>query len=65
MSCGVGASENYGSCTRDKCLVAALRETSVLFAVLMGAWFLKERFNRRRLMGTLTILGGVMALRLG
>ena len=46
-------------------MVAALRETSVLFAVLMGAWFLKERFNRRRLTGTLTILGGVMALRLG
>ena len=46
-------------------MVAALRETSVLFAVLMGAWFLKERFNRHRLMGTPTILGGVMALRLG
>ena len=46
-------------------MVAALRETSVLFAVLMGAWFLKERFNRRRLMGALTILGGVMALRQG
>ena len=46
-------------------MVAALRETSVLFAVLMGAWFLKERFNRRRLTGTLIILAGVMALRLG
>ena len=46
-------------------MVAALRETSVLFAVLMGAWFLKERFNRRRVIGTLIILAGVMALRLG
>ena len=46
-------------------MVAALRETSVLFAVLMGAWFLKERFNLRRLTGTLIILAGVMALRLG
>ena len=46
-------------------MVAALRETSVLFAVLMGAWFLKERFNPRRLTGTLIILAGVMALRLG
>ena len=46
-------------------MVAALRETSVLFAVLMGAWFLKERFNLRRLTGTLIIVGGVMALRLG
>jgi drug/metabolite transporter (DMT)-like permease len=46
-------------------MVAALRETSVLFAVLIGAWFLKERFNLRRLTGTLIILAGVMALRLG
>lgn len=46
-------------------MVAALRETSVLFAVLMGAWFLKESFNTRRLAGALTIVGGVMALRLG
>lgn len=26
--------------------VAALRETSVLFAALLGAWLLKERFTR-------------------
>ena len=46
-------------------LVAALRETSVLFAALIGTWFLKEQFTPRRLAGTLVILGGVMALRLG
>ncbi|RYF37875.1 MAG: phosphonate utilization protein [Comamonadaceae bacterium] len=46
-------------------LVAALRETSVLFAALMGSWFLKETFTLRRAVGTLTILGGVMLLRLG
>jgi drug/metabolite transporter (DMT)-like permease len=28
--------------------VAALRETSVLFAVLIGNWFLKEAFARQR-----------------
>lgn len=44
--------------------VAALRETSVLFAALIGFWFLKERFARQRLIGTLTILAGMMALRL-
>jgi drug/metabolite transporter (DMT)-like permease len=44
--------------------VAALRETSVLFAALLGAWLLKERFTRRRVVGTLTIVAGVMALRL-
>jgi len=45
--------------------VAALRETSVLFAVLLGAWFLKEAFTVRRLVGTGVIVAGVMALRLG
>ena len=44
--------------------VAALRETSVLFAALLGAWLLKERFTRRRVVGTLIIVAGVMALRL-
>jgi len=45
--------------------VAALRETSVLFAALLGAWFLKEAFTPRRIIGILTIVAGVMALRLG
>ena len=45
--------------------VAALRETSVLFAALLGVWFLKEMFTPRRLIGTCAIVGGVMALRLG
>ena len=45
--------------------VAALRETSVLFAVLLGAWFLKEAFTWRRAAGTAAIVAGVMALRLG
>ena len=45
--------------------VAALRETSVLFAVLLGAWLLRERFTPRRAVGTGIIVAGVMALRLG
>ena len=44
--------------------VAALRETSVLFAALLGSWFLKEAFTVRRAVGTATIVAGVMALRL-
>jgi phosphonate utilization associated putative membrane protein len=44
--------------------VAALRETSVLFAVLLGTWFLKESFTFRRMAGTCLIVAGVMALRL-
>jgi drug/metabolite transporter (DMT)-like permease len=45
--------------------VAALRETSVLFAALLGTWFLKEAFDLRRAAGTAAIVAGVMALRLG
>ena len=45
--------------------VAALRETSVLFAALLGVWLLKEKFGVQRGVGTLVIVAGVMALRLG
>jgi len=45
--------------------VAALRETSVLFAALLGSWFLKEAFNLRRAIGTAVIVAGVVALRMG
>jgi len=43
--------------------VAALRETSVLFAALLGTVLLKERFGLQRAVGTLVIVAGVMALR--
>ncbi|MDE2092849.1 MAG: EamA family transporter [Burkholderiales bacterium] len=45
--------------------VAALRETSVLFAALLGTLLLKERFGLQRAIGTGVIVAGVMALRLG
>ncbi len=45
--------------------IAALRETSVLFAVLLGIWLLKEPFNAQRATGTALIVAGVMALRMG
>jgi phosphonate utilization associated putative membrane protein len=44
--------------------VAALRETSVLFAALIGVLLLKERFRLQRAVGTGAIIAGVMALRL-
>ncbi|MEO7338468.1 MAG: DMT family transporter [Caldimonas sp.] len=44
--------------------VAALRETSVLFAALIGVLMLKERFRLQRAIGTGAIVAGVMALRL-
>ena len=45
--------------------VAALRETSVLFAALLGTWLLRERFGWQRAVGTVVIVAGVVALRLG
>jgi len=45
-------------------LVATLRETSVVFAALLGALFLGERLTRRRLVATALVLGGLVLLRL-
>jgi len=45
--------------------VAALRETSVLFATVLGTVMLKEAFGLQRAVGAVVIVGGVMALRLG
>lgn len=45
-------------------LVAVLRETSVIFAALIGALFLREKFTRRRLAATGAVLCGLVALRL-
>jgi drug/metabolite transporter (DMT)-like permease len=44
--------------------VAALRETSVIFAALLGSIFLKEPFGGRRVIGACAVALGVMALRL-
>jgi drug/metabolite transporter (DMT)-like permease len=43
--------------------VAALRETSVIFAALFGVYVLKEGSVRRRLMGAVIVAAGVAALR--
>jgi drug/metabolite transporter (DMT)-like permease len=45
--------------------VAALRETSVLFAALLGTWLLKEAFSLQRAVATAAIVAGVVALRMG
>lgn len=44
-------------------LVAVLRETSVVFAALLGALFLKEPFTPRRVAATLAVVAGLIALR--
>ena len=44
-------------------LVAALRETSVLFAALIGARVLGERLTRLRWIGVAAVVAGVVALK--
>jgi drug/metabolite transporter (DMT)-like permease len=46
-------------------VVAALRETSVLFAILMGAIFLKEPLGPVRVIAALLIVAGIAMMRLG
>lgn len=45
-------------------LVAALRETSVLFAAILGTIFFGESFNARRWLALVLIVAGIVALRL-
>jgi phosphonate utilization associated putative membrane protein len=45
--------------------VSALRETSVLFAAVIGTVLLKEAFGWQRAIGTVVIVTGVVALRIG
>lgn len=45
--------------------VSALRETSILFAALIGAAFLKERLTLRRALGAAMMAGGAVALSVG
>jgi len=45
-------------------IIAALRETSVIFGALIGAWFLKEGHLRQRLSGAAIVLAGLIALKI-
>jgi len=45
--------------------VSALRETSVVFAALMGTAFLGESFGRRRLIAALALAGGLILMQFG
>jgi drug/metabolite transporter (DMT)-like permease len=45
-------------------IVAALRETSVIFAALIGAWLLKEGHVGSRLAGAAAVFAGLIALKL-
>ena len=43
--------------------VAALRETSVIFAAAIGAWLLKEPFGRQRMIGACLVVVGIALLK--
>ena len=45
--------------------VSALRETSVLFAALLGSLWLKEGFGLFRIAGALSVVAGIATLKLG
>jgi drug/metabolite transporter (DMT)-like permease len=45
--------------------VSALRETSILFAAIIGAVMLKESFGLRRIAAAATIVAGIVLLQLG
>lgn len=44
-------------------LVSAIRETSMVFAILFGVFFLKERLNLARLVSTIVTLAGAVMLK--
>ena len=46
-------------------IVAALRETSVLFALLLSAYFLKEKLTPARILAACIIVAGVIVTKLG
>lgn len=45
--------------------VSALRETSVVFAALMGTWFLKESFGLRRILAAVALAAGLVLMQFG
>jgi drug/metabolite transporter (DMT)-like permease len=46
-------------------VVAALRETSVVFAAVLGATVFDERLPSRRILGSVVVAAGAAALALG
>ena len=45
-------------------IIAALRETSVIIAALIGVWVLNEGHLRQRLSGAAAVLASLVALKL-
>lgn len=67
---GVGTIASYGLAlwamtAAPIATVSALRETSILFGVVISAWVLKEHLTRVRVIAACVIAAGAMLLRLG
>ena len=66
---GLGTSLSYGlalwAMTKAPvAVVAALRETSILFGALIAWWVLKERMDRRRIVAAVVVASGAAIIRL-
>jgi drug/metabolite transporter (DMT)-like permease len=66
---GVGTLGSYGLALwamtmAPVAMVAALRETSILFGVILSLVLLREKISIQRLLGAVLIVGGTMMMRL-
>lgn len=52
----------YGFSLAPVAYISAMRETAVVFAALMGWWFLKEGFGLRRTLAAIVLAGGLLLL---
>jgi drug/metabolite transporter (DMT)-like permease len=64
LSAGAYAISVWAMTQAPVAMVASLRETSVLFATLIGARLLNEKLNARRWAGVAAVVVGVLALKL-
>jgi drug/metabolite transporter (DMT)-like permease len=55
----------YAFSLMETAKVSALRETSVVFAAVMGAMFLGESFGRRRIIAALALAAGLVLMQFG
>lgn len=55
----------YGFSIAPVAYMSAMRETAVVFAALMGWWFLREGFGLRRTFAAIVLAGGLSLLQFG
>jgi drug/metabolite transporter (DMT)-like permease len=65
LSAGAYAISVWAMTKAPVAMVASLRETSVLFATLIGARLLHEKLTARRWVGVAAVVAGVIALKAG